>query len=147
MNLIEESQAALFNQVYLEIRERLDKKIKISDIPKDGQYKQLVFSILKGKTEIGQVQIDIKEGEIIVAHMDEEILYETWYGEEDAVPTCDILVEEAVNLIEENYERFCDIHTNLKKVHDMISKIEDLLDDINLDDYIEFHYRYQQFDV
>lgn len=57
MNLIEESQAALFKQVYLEIRERLDKKIKISDIPKDGQYRQLVFSILKGKTEIGQVQI------------------------------------------------------------------------------------------
>jgi hypothetical protein len=147
MNLIEESQAALFNQVYLEIRERLDKKIKISDIPKDGQYRQLVFSILKGKTKIGQVQIDVKEGEIIVAHVDEEILYETWYPEEDGITDAEQIIENAVDLIEENYERLYDIHTNLKKVHDMISKIEDLLDDVDLDSYIEIGYRYQQFDV
>ena len=147
MNLIEESQAALFNQVYCEIQERLDKKIKISNMGETDDFRHLEFSILKGKTKIGEVQIDVKEGEIIVAHMDEEILYETWYPEEDGITDAEQIIENAVDLIEENYERLYDIHTNLKKVHDMISKIEDLLDGINLDNYLEFDYRYQQFDV
>ena len=96
---------------------------------------------------IGEVQIDLKEGEIIVAHMDEEILYDAWCPEEDISTDVEKIIDSAVDLIEKNYERLYDIHTNLKKVHDMISKIEDLLDGVDLDSYIEFDYRYQQFDV
>jgi hypothetical protein len=132
--------------IYSKIRARLDKRIKCSAIF-DEDTEHLRFDILKGKIVIGQVQIDIEAVEIIVAHMDEEILYETWYPEEDTPTDVEKIVENAVDLIEENYERLVDIHTNLKKVHDMIDKIKDLLDDINLDSYLEFDYRYQQFDV
>jgi len=135
--------------LYQLIRDKLDPKIKISNYSEppssDESSAHLNFNILKGRICIGQIEIT-GDCEIIVAHMDENLLYlyETYDAADD---TLEELVEAVVDLIEENYDQFIDIHTGVKKIHELINKIEELMVTYGINNYVDFEYRYEQFDV
>ena len=146
MDSVEEYTINNFNHVYRLIRDKLDKSIKISELSDLSDDTSIIFHILYTKRIIGTVSIDINTGEILVHHhKDANLMYES-YDSDDLIGNCNGLVEAVVDQIEEHYERLVEIHKGAKAVDVLLSKLNDILYNYNIEGLVTVEYNYELFD-
>ena len=134
-------------EIYNLIREKLDKKIKISPI-NHIYNNDFTFDILKSNMVIGNVYINVNMSDsyVTVSHMEQDFLH-------DSIDVYEIIdnytpfIDATILLIEDNYDRLVDIHSAFKKIKSYLCKIEQIIEEHSLDGCVEYLNNTDDFDV
>jgi len=126
------------------IRSAVDKKIKLSD-PCANNDHSLTIDILKSGVIIGTLIVDPIVGELILQHPASELFYES-VGEDELMGNFNAIVSSAAELITDHYDTLCEIHSAVKYVEGLLSKIQLRLDAANIPNYLDIYRTVNEFD-